>query len=370
MKTQDKYQYIKFDNKLTNIVKGIAVLFLLWHHLFYNNPENFDNYISIYKFSGGVQIEAYLSVFCKVCVAIFVFLSGYGLFFSYKKSQSNCCRDDIIFISTRLIKLVSSYWYIFIIFVPLGFAFGRNPIVIYDGSVLLFIVDFLGLSDLLFGSNTYTMNATWWYMSLAIILYLISPVVLRMSKKFSLVLLTVAFGLIFLNISFDHAQIRIYLLPFVLGIIFARYDLLNKIGKISEANPLLFGCASLILLFITFLVRQILLFENNRFDGIICIPVILVGYLVISKMKIIRIFFEHLGNHSGAIFMSHTFIYLYYFKDFIYSFKYSILIFLALTIICYLVAMTLELIKKIIRYDKFFNIIINKINDLEIRKSV
>lgn len=58
---------------------------LLWHHLFYNNPKTFDRFTSLYAFSNGVPAEVYISVFCKLCVAIFVFLSGYGLYCSFNK---------------------------------------------------------------------------------------------------------------------------------------------------------------------------------------------------------------------------------------------------------------------------------------------
>lgn len=58
---------------------------------------------------------------------------------------------------------------------------------------------------------------------------------------------------------------------------------------------------------LNFDVRQTLLFEKNAFDGIICIPYILFGYLVISRVKIIDRVFEELGKYSGAIFVSHIF---------------------------------------------------------------
>ncbi len=53
---------------------------------------------------------------------------------------------------------------------------------------------------------------------------------------------------------------------------------------------------------LNFNVRQTLLFEKNAFDGIICIPYILFGYLVISRVKIIDRVFEELGEYRGAIF--------------------------------------------------------------------
>lgn len=76
---------MQFDKRQTNIAKGIAILMLLWVHLFRNIPEKFDEYRSLFIFR-GTPVEALFGVFCGVCVSTFVFLSGYGLYFSYKKS--------------------------------------------------------------------------------------------------------------------------------------------------------------------------------------------------------------------------------------------------------------------------------------------
>lgn len=50
----------------TSILKGIAICAMLWHHLFYENPEY------------GLFVW-HLALLGKVCVAIFLLLSGYGL---------------------------------------------------------------------------------------------------------------------------------------------------------------------------------------------------------------------------------------------------------------------------------------------------
>lgn len=59
--------------KDTNVLKGVALLLLLWHHLFYKENGLYDD---LYIAGHGLVNE--LSIVSKVCVAIFVFLSGYG----------------------------------------------------------------------------------------------------------------------------------------------------------------------------------------------------------------------------------------------------------------------------------------------------
>ena len=56
----------------SNVLKGIAILIMLWHHLFLR-PEYNDIVIH------GHSIAQEIAIMCKVCVAIFVFVSGYGL---------------------------------------------------------------------------------------------------------------------------------------------------------------------------------------------------------------------------------------------------------------------------------------------------
>lgn len=53
-----------FDKRQTNIAKGVAVLLLLWHHLFYNDPKNYGKFISILKID-NVPIECVIAGSCK-----------------------------------------------------------------------------------------------------------------------------------------------------------------------------------------------------------------------------------------------------------------------------------------------------------------
>ena len=161
-----------FTKKDTSAVKGLAVLMLLCHHLgmgILKPPLDWQN-------DSFYTIVATLS---KVCVAIFILLSGYGLNESHKKWNGS----DFKFVSTHLLKLMKQYWFIFIIFVPLGFLCGANPMNVYGGGfkgILYLIIDFLGLKALF---NTPTMNQTWWYMETAIVLYIFFPLLKRMLKK-------------------------------------------------------------------------------------------------------------------------------------------------------------------------------------------
>ena len=56
----------KFDISITNASKGMALMLILWHHLFYEKPE-----------SGWLVFQT--ALLAKVCVGIYVVLSGYEI---------------------------------------------------------------------------------------------------------------------------------------------------------------------------------------------------------------------------------------------------------------------------------------------------
>ena len=114
-----------------------------------------------------------IGVWCKVCVAIFVFLSGYGLTVSADKSGG--IGNVWHFYAHRYLKLMINYWFIYLIFVPLGvFAFGRTFDVVYHGSLLRPLWDIIGLHYAITGDE-FGYNPTWWFYSCIILLYAFYP---------------------------------------------------------------------------------------------------------------------------------------------------------------------------------------------------
>ena len=354
---------MKFDLKQTNIAKGVALLLLLWHHLFYNNPDNYELYNSVFVIN-GVPVECLLANLCKICVAIFLILSGYGLFKSYDSycTKLSINRDSTIsitdtfrYLKIRLIKLYSDYWFIFIIFVPLGLLFGRSFLNYYGKNPLNYLADFFGVSYLLHNNLDYTFNGTWWYMSICIVYYILFPIIYKCFKKYAETFLILSFLLIFIPI--DYAQLTTWLFPFVIGMYLAKYNLFEKISLLlnNYINKLL-TCILFVVILAYF--RWFIVKNSVPLDGIFGLSIILFTYLIISSIPIVSTILEELGKYSGMIFMFHTFIFSYYFKDFIYGFKYSIFIYIVFVLICYIVARMLKAIQHLIKYDKLIIVLI------------
>lgn len=351
-----------FDKRQTNIAKGIALLLLLWHHLFFNNPNNYNRFVSVFNFN-GTPIECILADFAKVCVAIFLFLSGYGLFKSYtkylehNKLKSFSVKKDIIYVYKHIVSLLSGYWFIYIIFVPMGLFFGHSVLTYYGINPIYYIADFFGVSYLFFEYNA-TMNATWWFMSIIILLYLVFPLLYRLHKYSPEILLVISVAFLFCPFTKELREINLWLCPFVFGMYVSGRNLLERIA--NQSNKRNKTIIAAIISCIILLYLRLYYFDNGVYiDSLISLCIIIISYTFLSRIPVLNLILEELGKYSGQIFMFHTFIYLYYFKEQIYWFKYSIVIYLVMIIVCYIVARFISWLMQVVRYNKLINKLTN-----------
>lgn len=196
--------------KESNFLKGIALILLLIHHLFYIQNGQYDD-VSIY----GINIVYLFSHLCKVCVAIFVFLSGYAC---AKTTKISTPKELWQFYKRRLKKLFLNYWFIWLIFVPVGiFVFGRSFSDVYDEpKPLYFILDFFGVIRLT-GRHGY--NPTWWFYSCILLLYFIFPIVNIIVSKWPKMIFVLLVGSLAIRYvpGVWLRPIEPYLLSFLLG---------------------------------------------------------------------------------------------------------------------------------------------------------
>lgn len=344
-----------FDKRQTNIAKGVALLLLLWHHLFYNSPEYYEKFVSLFSIK-GIPAECYVAVFCKVCVSIFLFLSGYGLFKSYTQRKilcntNNMIKRDISFVKNHLLKMMSSYWIIYVIFLLVGLLINSTILNEYNGNVIYAIIDFFGLAYL-FG--TPTINATWWFMSVIIIFYLVSPFMIRLLKWSPEITLLLSIALIFCPYFIDLKQLNVWLSSFVLGMYFANNDGFYFLDKRFDQQYKKFLFSLFFIILLAF-IRNKILDDKVTIDFLFGLSIIIFSYFFISKIPIVNIILEELGKYSGLIFMFHTFIYSFYFRDFIYWFKYSIVIYIVMVVLCYIIARLLSWLMKVTRYNRLID---------------
>lgn len=331
----------------TNIIKGVAICAMLFHHLFYESNAY------------GYWTQQ-IAIVCKVCVSMFLFVSGYGMAIQYSRSGCHRVRDGITstlkFLLRRLIKFYLNYWAIFIIIVPLGvFAFGRTLSIAYgtDNSICSSLVkDILGTQ----GADSYII--TWWFNALILSLYLLFPLLYRLMKRkpiaagFTILLFLWPREYIVDNFFYIfylwNSNLALYTLVFVLGIFAAQHIksiniFLNKI-KIQ----LVFTFSLLVSISLCF-ARQLFVEEyadQITSDAFITAFVVLsiVAFCRMTRLKISPL--AVLGKHSMNIYLIHTFILMFFFPKFIFEYKFFPIIFIALLGESFAISVIIEIVKK------------------------
>lgn len=362
---------MKFTKEHTMQMKGIAIIILLFHHCFLNTQrwatvpyeklattKGWGYYpISFAPFSS--HTIQYLASFSKICVAMFVFMTGYGMWVSYESQKKKTTMSN--YIKKRMVTLMTGFLIIFVVTEILAIPTGRF-IEVYGHdfrSVVYMIIDALGLAKLL---GTPLFCLTWWYMSLAIVLIMIFPFVHSIMEKYQWIVV-VASIIVPRACGFGQStDLFRYLLAYTLGMYFAQHDLLARIKeKFMEQNvvgKLLSLIVSLIGLAVIIKCRQnawIGWKYLDFWDGFAAMYVIVNSYIYILNGKWIVKGLGFLGKHSMNIFLIHSFYRDVFFHKFTYSFYYAWLDYIVLMAISLVTSIVLEWFKKLIRYEKFID---------------
>lgn len=362
---------MKFTKEHTMQMKGIAIIILLFHHCFLNaqrwatvpyeklaTTKGWGYYpISFAPFSS--HTIQYLASFSKICVAMFVFMTGYGMWVSYESQKKKTTMSN--YIKKRMVTLMTGFLIIFVVTEILAIPTGRF-IEVYGHdfrSVVYMIIDALGLAKLL---GTPLFCLTWWYMSLAIVLIMIFPFVHSIMGKYQWIVV-VASIIVPRACGFGQStDLFRYLLAYTLGMYFAQHDLLARIKeKFMEQNvagKLLSLIVSLIGLAVIIKCRQnawIGWKYLDFWDGFAAMYVIVNSYIYILNGKWIVKGLGFLGKHSMNIFLIHSFYRDVFFHEFTYSFYYAWLDYIVLMAISLVTSIVLEWFKKLIRYEKFID---------------
>lgn len=338
---------MKFSKKDTKVVKGIAINFMIYHHLF-AFPERFPediSYISTFSVANNT-ISFWIGVSCNLALMLFVFLSGYG---TYISSQENY--KGTIFAANKIKKLYFAFWKVFIIFIPICMAL-NVPQVTKDLKV--FILNFTGIV------TTYVHE--WWFILPFVILMIIFPFVKKLLEKTSNggLLKDLAILFIFNIVSpvpadrYMEISAVLYLIILVLhllpvfwsGCICAKYDLLSLAKKHFGGKPLS-SLASLLTIGLIFCIRYYTGLDFN-YDCIYAplFTISIIIFLQNKHFKFIYFILKKLGNESTVIWLTHS-IYCYLLcPRLVFAPKYAPLIALWLCVISYLTSISITLFYK------------------------
>lgn len=346
-----------FSLNHTNYCKGIAIIFMVIHHLFWNVPN-------IGYMVGEMALSQRIGIIGKVCVAIFLYLSGIGL---YKSSPENISYRE--FYKKKVGKLYENYLFIvlFSIIFSLLFFYDKFLLLVGTGiSAILRII--LTSTGLQYYIGYQGFNPSWWFMTVIITCYMVFPLIYRGIKSSNYKLLILCFAFLFLN-QIPLGRLKIFdilfwLVPFILGVIVAHNKLLENIKFYIEKSSLKlwlkFGLFFLLILFM--LIRQEFAMEGFiglKLDFINAFLIILNVYIFYDRLRTTHKFIIYLGIHSMNIYYIHMFISNYYLSKYIYALMNPVLMVIAVFILSLIGSYLINYIKK-----SYIHIKVNFINRL------
>ena len=217
-------------------LKGLAVLLLIFHHC-YRLADRIERYqVDLC----GLTTEQLVAIAecCKICVAIFAFVSGYGLMYGYSAKMKNKEKYAVSeWISGHLLSTMSGFWFTAAVSYLIYFGFGlKDPSkwgeTFYERGFAVF-ADILGISRLL---ETESLNGAWWYMSAAFVFIILLPLLDGTIEKFGgifciavIFLLPRILGIGFQGGSKPYSFLLIFLLVLVLVLIFLK-EMMKKMN--------------------------------------------------------------------------------------------------------------------------------------------
>lgn len=339
----------------TSVMKGIAICAMLCHHLYGCPPEWVEPY------SG---VLAWLGVLGKVCVALFLFCSGYGLAANYKPQS---ILEDIKYIAKRLVKFYANYWVIFLIFVPITiFVFHRSLADAYGENVNIYkrlFYDIIGMQ----GYQSY--NITWWFNRLIIILYLTFPILYRLVSLIPWLAIIVSMVIVRISsyITFDSIDVFLWQLPFVLGIVWQLYE--EKLPQIQEwmsKHTFIQSVIAVVMLIILIVLRMFPIiphWDGVQMDGFLSCATALCVVSILRRLLVVSKVLSFLGKHSMNIYLIHTFFINYWHLDWLYNCEWlrGGGNYLLLLTICAIISIGIEFLKEKIRLYEQLQYIIKQI---------
>lgn len=299
-------------------LKFIAVVLMIILHTF-AFPERIEgvNFISIWNI-GERAIEYKLSKFGEICIGMFIFLSGYGLYIQYGENIK------VQYIFQRLLKLYMNYWVVIAIFIPIGQYMGK-----YKIEMKSFLLTITGIKP--------SYNGEWWFITLYIMLLIVYPLLVKILEKYNIILVggvsfvinVIGFVITKLVYIIGSTGILTHLVSillggqflFVMGMMVAKYRLFDALKNRLDINRKYYILIAIILSFIIlFMIHIPIIGEISK---LILIPVFI---FVVGNLLSEKTWLNILGKHSTNIWLVHSFFCYYLFQELAFLPKYSILI--------------------------------------------
>lgn len=319
-------------------LKGIAILLMLFLHLF-NTDERIGLCEPLLWVGDGKPLVQLLTRIARLCVPIYIFLSGYGLSYIYEKAEGKGMRT-----ANRILRLYANYWIILLLFIPLGAWVSPEK---YPEDLTTFILNFTAIS--------YNYNYEWWFLMPYFILVLFSPYIIHGAHSLNKrQLLYWSTGILIIYIASHHLRgmvsvfpgkdfvfgLLMLFFPFFAGIIFSHHRILGRFRTyITRRWKGRSNCYLWLSVLAVCTLRVVI--KASAFDALYALLLItlLTGIDIPTWSKHTL---ETFGHHSTNMWLTHTFYSWYFFPEFFYGLRYPLVMFIALVAVSYATSLVIQ----------------------------
>ena len=350
-----------FTRKHTQIAKGIAILLMVYHHLFVIPERLGNNYTSIINLA-GYDFQSILANFSKICVGIFLFLSGIGFYYTLIKLDS--LKQMYKKVGFHGLKFMTNYWIIVLLLFPIGLSQGFFKLSVKDITYVFFA--------------SYDSVSEWWFVRMYIVILILAPLFIRLFQRISvkkrIAPLIVAFSIwvllrflvMFLPTtglfeSIEHLIIGYLnyfkyfdcIIVFIIGLFCARYNFINYFLREGKKDKVLLSG----LFIISAIIIRVLNSNTPTSMNVdfVVVPMFIIPLTVLLYNTKLSVFLIWFGKHSTNIWLTHTFWCYYYGQKIVLLPKYSLLIYIWLLILSIVSSYLINLI-----YVPIFNLLFTK----------
>ena len=325
-----------FSKEDTYCLKNTAIILMIIHHmfLFHNRLEEGIIYQAYLKWN-NIYIIHIIAGSGKLCVAIFLFLSGYGTYLQYKQFGGVWQ-----FYFNKIKKVYIMYWISLLVFVPIRLLINHETTTFYEVVNNLCGIEF-------------TFNGEIWFIRPFVICMVLFPILVKMiDNKYDNILIDFFIvitidvlakdvllnirGLQFFSLYAESRyanwskEVLLYFSSFLMGSMFAKHDLLSKCKRyMLEKNKYYRIFLGSICVWFS-LYYQFFCGENYMY--LISLGFIYGIIMIFAQNSILKRIFVYCGKRSTFMWLVHSYFCYYCFQKYIYALKIDILVFL----ICYL----------------------------------
>ncbi len=301
----------KFSVLDTQVAKGVAITLMVMHHLF-AFPERIakSQYASLLPWEWqGQPIEYHLGKWSHICIALFIFLSGYGMCQSLMKSAKV---SPVTYSFKKFLDFYKMFLPCFALFISIGYLFfSQRPE--YASLWPNLAMNFLSLSV--------SYNQEWWFLRVYFLLLCYFPFAYFLARRQPLLLFLISMAGCSLSRSTNIVWGILYWQGvFTIGILVAATDFFEKTPSLFKDTPSKRTC---LLIFLSVWTTAIFLIgRGDMFAAPILVYYLSRFWTQGTGQQIL----SFLGKHSLGIWLVHSFFIYHFFQPLVLLPRSSILI--------------------------------------------